>query len=97
MTYTEPLSLSNWRKVVGLIQVALWEVFLEEESMWQAVVLIYKGRWDYRGIVKMEVVWKVVTVILNLCPTTSIAFHGVLLGFREDCRTRTIRQSFYYG
>ena len=30
-----------------------------------------------------------VTVILNIRPTTYIAFHGVLHGFREDCRTRT--------
>ena len=29
MIDTEPLSLSNWRKVVGLIQASLWEVCLE--------------------------------------------------------------------
>ena len=36
---------------------------------------------DYRGIGLAEVVWKLGTVILNFCLTTSIDFHDVLYGF----------------
>ena len=38
---------------------------------------------------KMEVVWKLVTVILNIRPTTYIAFHGVLHGFWAGLGTGT--------
>ena len=36
---------------------------------------------DYRGIGLAEVVWKLVTVILNFCLTTFIEFHNVIHGF----------------
>ena len=36
--------------VVELVQTALREGRLAEEAMWQAVVLITKGKKDYRGI-----------------------------------------------
>ena len=45
------------------------------------MVLIPKGKGDYRGIGLMEVMWKVVAVILNSRFTSSITFHEVLHGF----------------
>ena len=36
------------------------------------------GGEEYRGIVLVEVVWEVVTVILSCFFTTSIAFHNIL-------------------
>ena len=54
-----------------------------EESTWKAVVLLPKGEGEYYGIVLVEVVCKVVTVILNRCFTASIAFHNIFHGFRE--------------
>ena len=48
-----------------LIQTAFWEGELAKEAMWQAVVLIPKGKMDYRGIGIVEVLWKVVAAILN--------------------------------
>ena len=56
---------------------------MAEEYMWQAVVLIPKGGGDYRGIGLVEVVWKVVTLILNSQFTTSTTLHNVLHGLRE--------------
>ena len=46
--------------LVELIQTAFWEGELAKEAMWQAVVLIPKGKQDYRGIGIVEVMWKVV-------------------------------------
>ena len=54
---------------------------MAEEATWQAVVLIPKGKGDYRGIGLVEVMWKVVAVILNRRLTSSITFHDVLHGF----------------
>ena len=39
-----------------MIQTAFWEGELAEETTWQAVVLIPKGKKYYRGIVLVEVI-----------------------------------------
>ena len=62
----------HWGRVVELTPTAFWEGELAEESTWQAVVLIPKGKGDYRGIGLVEVMWKVVAVILNRRLTSSI-------------------------
>ena len=40
------------------------------------------GKWDYRGIGLMEVVWKAVAEILKLWLTASVTYHDFLHGFR---------------
>ena len=60
-----------------------------EEATWQAVVLITKGKKDYRGIGLVEVMWKVVAVILNRRFTASITYHDFLHGFRAGRGTGT--------
>ena len=57
---------------------------LAEEATWQAVVLIPKGKKDYRGIGLVELVWKVVAAILNRRFTSSITYHNALHGFMSD-------------
>ena len=48
---------------MDLIHTAFWEGDLAEEAMWQAVVLIPRGKKDYRGIGLVEVMWNVVAAI----------------------------------
>ena len=55
--------------------------------MWQTVVLIPKGKKEYRGIGLVEVTWKVVAAILHRRLTTAITYHDVLHDFREGCGT----------
>ena len=62
---------------------------LAEEATWQAVVLIPKGKKDYRGIGLVEVMWKVVAAILYCRFTASITYHDALLGFRAGHDTGT--------
>ena len=57
---------------------------------WQAVVLIPKGKKDYRGIGLMGVMWKVVAAILNRRLTTYITFHDFLHGFWAGRGTGTV-------
>ena len=85
----DPLAMSHWKSVVVLMQTDFQEGRLEQESSWQVVVIITKGRRDYYGIGLVQVVWNVVTIILNLCLTTSIDFHDVLHGFWLGRVTRT--------
>ena len=53
------------------------------------MVLIPKGKREYRGGGLVEVTWKVVAVILNLRLTTGITFNNALHGFREGRGTGT--------
>ena len=57
--------------------------------MWQAVVLISKGRNDYRGISLVVMMWKVLAAILNCRLTASITYHDFLHGFWEGRGTVT--------
>ena len=49
--------------------------------------MIPKGGGCYHIIDLVDVVWKVVTVILNRCFTASTVLDDVLHGFREFCST----------
>ena len=62
---------------------------MAEEATWQAVVMIPKGRQEYRGIGIVEVMWKVVAAILHLRLTDSITYHEFLHGFRAGPGTGT--------
>ena len=62
---------------------------MAEEATWQTLVLIQKGRKEYRGIGLVEVMWKVVAAILHLRLTAAITYHDFLHGFREGCCTGT--------
>ena len=54
---------------------------MAEEATWQTVVLIPKGKKEYRGIGLVEVMWKVVAEILHRRLTTAITYHDALHGF----------------
>ena len=84
-TSTEQLETGadSWTMVVDLVQSAFREGKMAEEAMWQAVVLIPKGKMEYRGIGLVEVMWKVVAAILNLQLMASITFHNFLHGFGQ--------------
>ena len=83
------MGAENYAQVVELVQTAFREGDLAEESTWQAVVLIPKGKKDYWGIGLVEVMWKVVVVVLNSRFTSSITYHDVLHGFWEVRGTGT--------
>ena len=62
---------------------------MAEEATWQAVLMILKGRKEYRGIGLVEVMWKVVAAILHRRLTTSITYHDFLHEFRAGHGTGT--------
>ena len=47
---TETEVMTHWEKVVALLRADFGEERLAEETMWQVVVLIPKGKGDYHGI-----------------------------------------------
>ena len=54
-----------WKKVVELTQTAFGEELLAEEATWQAMVMVPKGKGEFRGIGLVEVIWKLVSLILH--------------------------------
>ena len=62
---------------------------MAEEATWETVVLIPKGRKEYRGIGIVEVMWNVVAAILHCRLTTAITYHNFLHSFREGRSTGT--------
>ena len=67
---------TKWEIVVELVKLAFRDGVLAEEAACQAVVQIPKGGGEYRSIGLVEVIWKAVAVILNLCFSASITYHN---------------------
>ena len=78
-----------WGKLVEFTQTAFREGEMAEEATWKTVVLIPKGKREYRGIGLVEVTWKVVAAILHCRITTAITYHDALHGFRAGRVTGT--------
>ena len=55
-----------------MTQTAFREGKLAEEATWQTVVMIPKGKGEFRGVGLVEVTWKVVAVILHRRLTTGV-------------------------
>ena len=72
-----------------MTQTAFRDGTLAEAAAWQTVVLIPKGKGEFRGIGLVEVTWKIMTVILHRRLMTGIQLHDVLHGFREGRGTGT--------
>ena len=53
------------------------------------MVLIPKGKREYRGIGLVETIWKVCMSIVNSWLQSSIVLHDVLHGFRQEMETGT--------
>ena len=70
------------------MQTAFREGNLAEEAKWQTMVMIPKGKGEFRGIGLVEVVWKLLTLILH-SRLAAIKLHDVLHGLREGRGTGT--------
>ena len=83
-----------WGKVVEMTQTAFREGKLAEEATWQTVVLIPKGKGEFREIGLVEVTWKVVAVILHRRLTAGIKLHQVNPIRIESCESFTRAKAF---
>ena len=53
-------------KVASVIQVLFREGYILEALMWTIMVLIIKGKGEYRSIGSVETIWKVCRSIVNI-------------------------------
>ena len=72
---------ANWDWVVDIINTVFMEGRLPDECMWQTVVLLPKGNGESRGVRFVEVLWKDLFGVVNLCIGAAAKFHDMLHGF----------------
>ena len=67
--------------MVVMTKMAFREDRLSEELTWTTMVLLLKGRGDYREIGLVEVIWNMSATILNNRLRAYISVHDYLHGF----------------
>ena len=73
----------NVGQVVSVIQVEFGKGYIPETLMCTTMVMIQKGKGEYKGIGLVETIWKVCTSIVNSRLQSSIVLHDALHGFRH--------------
>jgi hypothetical protein len=73
-----------WKKVVELVQLSFTEEPLPQSFGVCILVLIPKGVPDqYQGIALLEVIYKLVSTIINKRIADKVHFHSSIHGFRQ--------------
>ena len=79
----------NWETLVSLVQHAFLTGELPTEVSWSALVLIPKSGGGHQGIGLLEVIWKLISSIIDARIKSSVDFHDSLHGFRAGRGTST--------
>ena len=69
--------------MVRLIQMFYRDRTVPEYIVWVTMVLLPKGKGEYRGIGIVEVLWNVCSVMVNCWLKRTVVMHHALHGFRE--------------
>jgi len=80
---------TNWCRLVELVQEIYRTGVLPTEIPWSVLVLLPKDSGGYRGIGLLEIIWKVVSAIIDARIKASVEFHDALHGFRAKRGTGT--------
>jgi hypothetical protein len=80
--------VDSWRLFVRLVQTAWIHGMIPRQLLWSIVVLIPKGRGDYRGIGLLEPIWKCIEWVIDH-QLDAIKLHDSLHGCRSKHGTGT--------
>jgi hypothetical protein len=81
---------TNWEKVINLVQLAFTDNALPQLFGKGILVLIPKSvKGEYRGIALLDVVYKLVSTIINTRINNVINYHEAIHGFRKGRGTTT--------
>ena len=74
---------NTWEELISMEQMTFWEGIVPEELTCTTMILLSKGKMEYRGIGLVEVIWKMITIILKNHLRMDIYLHDDLYGFRQ--------------
>ena len=80
---------TNWCRLVWLVQEVFRTGVLPAGLAWSTMVLLPKGSGGFRGIGLLEIVWKLITSIMNGRIMAEVKFHDALHGFLPERGTGT--------
>ena len=80
------LEREHWDKLVSITKSEFRDGNILEALEWTTMALITKGEGGYRGIVLVEVIWKVCAAIVNTKIRDELTPHDALHGFRKERR-----------
>jgi hypothetical protein len=87
---TDPKSIELWEKVLALVRTAFTTGEIPQAFCNGILVLIPKSvPGQYRGIALLEIIYKLVSSIINRRLERSIQFHDAIHGFRAGRGTGT--------
>ena len=72
----------KWQIVVDIIHMGFAAGELATEWTWSTIALLPKGGGKWRRIILVEVLWKLISAIIDRHLADSINFHDILNGFR---------------
>ena len=81
--------IRRWELTVRLVHMASGDRNLLEDLAWVKMFLLQKGKWEYQGIILVEVTWKVCSAAVNSNLKQSIELHNRIHRFREGQETET--------
>jgi exonuclease III len=79
----DPAMVSAWKKVLELVDISFTGKPMPKSFGIGILVLIPKGGGQYRGIALLEVIYKLVSAIINRRMAAKIDFHHAVHGFRS--------------
>lgn len=85
----EDRDTTKWDALVDLVQTCYQTGDLPSELAWASMVLLPKDSGGFRGIGLLEVIWKVLSSIMNARMAATINLHDALHGFRPGRGTST--------
>ena len=85
-TREKNLDKARWEGLVSMAQLNFQEGIISAELIWTTMILLPKGKGEYRGISLVEVIWKMISTIINIRLRMFILIHDSLHGSRQGRR-----------
>ena len=87
----DQIHVGEWAMIIKLIKMAFTGENIPLAFFIEILVLLPKGNGDYRGIALLEVIYKLISSIINrrLTKTLTNRFHDAIHGFRSGSKSGT--------
>ena len=85
-TREKNMDKARWEGLVSMAKLNFQEGIMSAELTWTTMILLPKGKGEYRRIRLVEVIWKMISTIINSRLRMFILIHDSLHGSRQGRR-----------